>query len=147
MSMMIIALVIFAADQITKRMALGVLAPGHSFPVLDSFLHLTLVQNKGIAFGYLGEMGPWLIALVAICIVALLIYSLRLPARDSYHRLAYGFVLGGALGNLLDRFRLGYVVDFIDFRVWPVFNVADTFITIGVGLLILAVLRGSPRTS
>lgn len=147
MQILIVALMIFLLDQATKHVALQALKLGESVPVIQSVFHLTLVRNEGIAFGYFDHFGIWLVILIAVCIAVLLIYSLRLPGQDVYHRLAYGLVLGGAVGNLMDRVRFGHVVDFLDFRIWPVFNVADTFITIGVSLLILSVMKGSSRVS
>ena len=111
--------------------------PGESVPLVPSVLHLTYVQNRGAAFG-LFQGQQLLFIVVAFGIIAWLVRELA--CRPSASRAVWwgcALVLGGATGNLLDRLRLGYVVDFIDLRVWPVFNVGDSAITVGVTLLIL----------
>jgi len=133
------AAAILALDQATKALAATHLFLGHPVPVLGDVLRLTLVHNTGAAFGlFPGSRLPFiLISVIAIAVV------LYLFARDAYHSLAnrilLGCILGGALGNLLDRVRWGRVVDFIDVGLgtvrWPVFNVADSAVTLGVILL------------
>ena len=105
-------------------------------------LCLTYVQNTGAAFGLLRG---WAVLFVAAS-VAIMLWIARQLLRPSAHwpvsvLWGYGLVLGGAAGNLLDRLRLGYVVDFFDLRVWPVFNVGDSAITVGIALLMLHSLR------
>jgi signal peptidase II len=133
------AAVVLALDQATKALASARLVPGEPLPVLGQFLRLTLVHNTGAAFGlFPGSRLPFiLISALAIAVV------LYLFARDAYrslvNRVLLGCILGGALGNLVDRVRWGRVVDFIDVGVgavrWPVFNVADSAVTLGVILL------------
>ena len=125
-----------AADQLTKWLITGAFAPGHSQPLLGPVLHLTYVQNTGAAFGlFKGQQ-----LLFIVCSVAIMGWILRefltgagLPPVIEW---GYALVLGGAAGNLIDRARLGYVIDFLDLGWWPVFNVGDSAITIGVVLLI-----------
>lgn len=130
---------VLAVDQATKAIISARLLPGDPVPVVGQFLRLTLVHNTGAAFGlFPGSRLPFiLISALAIVVV------LYLFARDAYrsfsNRVLLGCILGGALGNLIDRIRWGRVVDFIDVGFgtvrWPVFNVADSAVTLGVILL------------
>jgi len=130
---------VLALDQVTKAIVSARLLPGDPVPVINNFLRLTLVHNTGAAFGlFPGSRLPFiLISALAIVVV------LYLFARDAYrsflNRVLLGCILGGALGNLIDRIRWGRVVDFIDVGFgtvrWPVFNVADSAVTLGVILL------------
>ena len=139
-----IAVAIFVADQLTKLWALAGLSPARPIVVLPGLVDLTLVFNTGVAFGFFSRLpGEWrwlvtvfsLAALVLLCSVAFRI----VPEGGRLGRLALGLVFGGAAGNLLDRWRLGAVVDFVDVHWrgyhWPAFNVADSAITVGVVLL------------
>jgi len=133
------AAAVLGLDQLTKALASGHLVPGEPVPVLGNFLRVTLVHNTGAAFGlFPGSRLPFI--LVSVLAIAVVLY---LFARDAYRSLAnrvlLGCILGGALGNLVDRIRWGRVVDFIDVGLgqvrWPVFNVADSAVTLGVILL------------
>lgn len=132
---------ILLADQLTKFLILKSLSPGESIPILNNIFHITLVQNKGAAFGMLSRHTFFLI-LISIAAVGFIIISHRrfrgrMPAIDA----GCSLILGGTLGNLVDRLRFGFVIDFLDFRVWPVFNVADSAICIGAGLLAIGLLK------
>lgn len=127
-------------DQLTKALALKCLEPGASHIVLP-FFYLTLVQNEGIAFGLFQGLEGLLLAVISLCIVCLIMVGLRSRPVGSRSHWGMGLILGGALGNWMDRIRGGGVVDFLDFRVWPVFNLADTAITLGVGLFLLEFLK------
>ncbi|WP_428071243.1 signal peptidase II [Candidatus Avelusimicrobium alvi] len=129
---------IFLFDHLTKVVALLYLPddPVKIFP----FFYLTYVENTGAAFGMM-KNGNFLLIFVMLAIIAYIIISWK--ELCSYGRLVkWGavFILAGALGNLYDRITLGFVVDFLDFRVWPVFNVADSFITIGGCMFALSLL-------
>ena len=135
------AVAAFALDQVAKALAVAHLDPSVPVPLLGGVLRLTLTHNVGSAFGIIRSGTIPLAASAVVCVV-ILGYVLRGGlARAQGRGVALGLVVGGALGNLLDRVRTGAVVDFIDLRVWPVFNLADTVITIGVGLLALGLLR------
>jgi len=128
-----------ALDQLTKQLVIDWLAPGERWPAADAaisrFFTFTHVHNTGMAFG-LGQGRSELFALVATVIVlGLMVYQARLPLGARWLRLALGLQAGGAIGNLVDRLRHGHVTDFFDFQVWPVFNVADSAIFIGVAIL------------
>jgi signal peptidase II len=110
-------------------------------PLFGGPLQLTLTRNTGSAFGLISASAVLVVAGILVSVVVLAYVAAgRLTARPR-RALPLGLVLGGSLGNLADRLRLGAVVDFIDLRVWPVFNVADIAITVGVGLLALDLLR------
>jgi len=140
---MIVVLVV-VADRITKMAILHWLDVGQSIPVIPGFFSLTYIRNPGAAFGLLARSGPWRDAvLVGVAIVAALGLGWLLLGMDTtrkWERAAAAAVIGGALGNLYDRLSYGEVVDFLDVYVgrwhWPAFNVADSCITIGVGVLI-----------
>jgi signal peptidase II len=136
-------------DQATKWLAVGVLEPYRPLPVAP-LLNLTLMYNEGAAFSFLSGAGGWqrwlLAGFAMVMLIALLIWLLRLRSSERLVAVALSFVIGGAVGNLMDRLGTGRVVDFIDFYVgdwhWPAFNVADSAITLGVVLLLLSSLRG-----
>ncbi len=140
------ALVFFSLDQLMKLWALERLRPAVPIPVLDDVFHLTLVFNPGVAFGFLSSADPawrWLVgglSLAALAVLGSLAVRL-LPDGNWLTALALGLIFGGAVGNLLDRVRFGAVVDFFDFHWrdyhWWTFNLADSGITVGVGILVL----------
>ena len=141
---------ILTLDQATKTLVASRLVPGESIEILPGILHLTLVRNTGMAFGLLSDLDiPFkspLMTLLSLAIVAAVIYyALRSPGAETMTRLGSIFILGGALGNIVDRVRLGYVIDFVDVFYrdthWPAFNVADSSICVGVGLWLLDSLR------
>lgn len=146
-----LAAVVFVLDQATKYAALKHLA--HSEIAVAPFLNLILTYNTGAAFGFLNNAGGWqntFFIIVAVVVSAMLVYMLRqLRSDQRMVAVALMLVLGGALGNLLDRIRFGYVVDFIDFYYgswhWYTFNIADTAITIGAFILVLDALGLAAR--
>lgn len=128
-------------DQASKAVIRSSLSPTQSVPVIPAVLHLTYVQNTGAAFGLFRGYSS-VFVLVSVMIAAWILMELmRRRHRPWLIQLGLSLILGGAIGNLVDRVRLGYVVDFIDVRVWPVFNLADSAITVGVGLLLWSTLR------
>ena len=146
-----VGLVVFVLDQLTKQVitqGLGPDAPQNSVEVAGSFLRLSYVTNTGAAFGLFPE-GTVVFTLVALIAVPLLLFSRLFLAVDNLLvRLSLGLLLGGALGNLVDRLRLGYVVDFVDVGIeqlrWPSFNVADSAFVVGVAILALYMLFWTP---
>lgn len=144
---------ILALDQATKTLAASRLVPGESIEILPGLLHLTLVRNTGMAFGLLSGLDiPFksllMTSLSLAALAAVIYYALRSPRGETMTRfgqIGLIFILGGALGNIVDRARLGFVIDFVDVFYrdthWPAFNVADSSICVGVGLLLLTSLR------
>ncbi|MCE5215807.1 signal peptidase II [bacterium] len=137
------AVVTVAVDQLTKALIVSRMSVGDSIPVLGPYLSLTRRTNTGGAFGIL-QGNAILLAVIGVSVIcALAIVGPRVAGANRPVLWSFGLVLGGALGNLLDRVLLGHVVDFIDFHVWPVFNVADIGITCGAALLFLCLLLDS----
>jgi len=127
-------------DQITKAIITSNLARGESWPD-NGFFRATYARNSGTAFGLFQDQG-FVLTIVSFIAVAMLIYFFRGGGiRSIVVRIAIGMMIGGAIGNLIDRVRLGFVVDFIDVGPWPIFNIADSSITVGIATLaILTVL-------
>ncbi len=121
-------------DQATKFFALKFLQLNTPVPLIKNFFNLTLVYNRGAAFGFF--QNHWLVFIPAtILAIGLILMHLRNKSNSWMLKLSLSLILGGAIGNLIDRVRLGFVVDFLDFRVWPVFNIADSAITIAALVL------------
>lgn len=137
-----VAAAVLVLDQFTKQIALSWLKPQGSVSIIPGVFHLSFVENTGIAFGFFQGYPEFLSYLIAASVLCLLGASWFLRNQKLAERAAYGFILGGAAGNLIDRVRFQHVIDFLDFRVWPVFNLADSFITIGVCLFVYFSLKG-----
>lgn len=127
---------VLLVDRMTKLWAVAHLTLGMSIPLVP-FLHLTLVHNHGAAFGLFVGLGPLLILVRLVVSVGVFIVARRLPGANPAMLVGLGLVGAGAAGNLVDALAYGYVVDFLDIRVWPVFNVADMAIVCGSMLLAL----------
>ena len=122
---------IVSADQFVKAIITASMVPGESIPILKHVFHLTYVLNPGAAFGILPNQRLFFISAgVLILVLAMLIYS-RIKRSDTMMRLGMISMISGAAANLIDRFQNGLVVDFLDFRIWPVFNIADIAIVFG----------------
>ncbi|MFC1620794.1 signal peptidase II [Candidatus Omnitrophota bacterium] len=136
-------LVILVIDQISKTLVVANLTIGQSIPIINNILHVTFVKNTGAAFGLFKNSTPVFIAIsiIAVTFIAWLILG-SIKKANFFSNKAFDIglilILSGALGNLIDRLKGGYVIDFIDFRIWPVFNIADTSITLGTALLIIS---------
>jgi signal peptidase II len=136
-----VALAGLALDQFTKYLILHHLAYGQRIPM--GFFDITHVHNMGAAFGMLQNAG-YLFVVIAVVVLAGLFASMhRIREAEPLVVVALALIAGGTVGNLIDRLRFHYVVDFIDLRWWPVFNVADSCICIGVGLLVWKIFRHS----
>ena len=141
------ALFVFLVDQAAKFWAVRSLDLAESRPILGNFFHLTLVENQGIAFGLFGGMERVLFIVITLSLILLILFGLCSQTLQRHSQWGIGLILGGALGNWADRIRVGAVIDFLDFRVWPVFNFADTAITLGVGLFLLDFFAGRKHVS
>jgi len=141
-----LAVAVVIADQLTKAWLVSILAPGQSMQVVDDLVRLVHSQNTGGLFGLLrGQAAPF--AALSLVVVGLIVAYHGRSARSAYLTLTLGLLLGGAIGNLIDRVRLGYVVDFVDAGIgnlrWYTFNVADASISVAILLLVAATLRPS----
>ena len=137
----LIATAVIVFDRVVKKLVVSNMVPWETIPVIEDIFHFTYVQNRGAAFSM--WQGQWIILigfpLAAIAVGLILIY-LKRNKWDKLMLTSVAMICGGGLGNLIDRIMLGYVVDLFDFRVFPVFNIADIFICVGCGLMILDVL-------
>ncbi|MFH7027795.1 MAG: signal peptidase II [Heteroscytonema crispum UTEX LB 1556] len=145
----IAASIAFLFDQLTKYWVVQTFSLGQTLPLLPEVFHFTYVTNTGAAFSLLSGKVEWLRWLslgVSLALIALALFG---PALEIWEQLGYGLILGGAMGNGIDRFALGYVVDFLDFRLinFPVFNMADSFISIGIVCLLIASFQKTPNSS
>jgi signal peptidase II len=144
---------VYVADQATKVWAVRRLMTGGEVRVIDGLLHFGYAENPGIAFGQFqggGELGRWaLSALAAVAAVGVLVYFFRASGVGRRTLAACALLLSGVAGNLTDRVRLGYVVDFIELHLgafqWPTFNIADAAICVGAGLLALDIIRDGKK--
>ncbi|MDY6877847.1 MAG: signal peptidase II [Chloroflexota bacterium] len=142
------AALVLLADQASKYFVVARLGEGQSWeviPWLTPFFRITYVTNTGVAFGLFPQWGNFFIVVAAIVIVVIVLYYHYLPDGQWLTRLSLGLQLGGAIGNLVDRLRQGFVVDFIDLSFWPlhnwpIFNLADTAVVAGVTVLALVML-------
>jgi signal peptidase II len=141
---------IVAADQLTKAWLTSALDPGESTPVVDDLLRLVFSQNHGALFG-LFQGNALVFAVLSIVVVGLIVAYHARAGRDILLSVTLGLLLGGALGNLIDRIRLGYVVDFVDAGVgnvrWYTFNVADASISCAIVLLVVLALRPAVKAT
>lgn len=142
-----VALSALGADQLTKAIVTNRLDLNEEVHVIGSF-SIHHVANSGIAFGLFSSATPIVILLTSFAVAWMLYFFARSGARHPVLPMALGLVIGGSVSNLLDRVRLGHVTDFLDLRFWPAFNLADTFIVVGVATLLLTLVvsdRNSAR--
>jgi signal peptidase II len=151
---LLVALAVFVLDQFTKKLVSQGMMQHQSIEIIPNLLNITYINNRGAVFGLGSNLSSpylsWILSVLSILSLAVIVmYFLRVSAGNAKMYSGLAFVLGGALGNLYDRLKNGYVVDFIDLHWfdnhWPFFNVADMSICIGVGLLLLA-MSHKPRT-
>ncbi|MCL5669006.1 MAG: signal peptidase II [Gammaproteobacteria bacterium] len=141
---------VIVLDQVGKYLISSSMQLHESIEIAPLF-NLTLLHNTGAAFSFLSGAGGWqrwFFTVIALGVSTVIVLWLkRLPAADKWQAAALSLIMGGALGNVIDRVRFGYVVDFLDFYYrqwhWPAFNIADSAITVGVAILVLVTLRGS----
>ena len=148
--LLLIASLVVVVDQVTKWLIVQNFRMHEALPVIPDFFDLVYVRNKGAAFGILADTGfrvPFLLTTTMVAVVFLVWFYRQLKPEQVLSRSALSMVLGGAVGNLIDRLRLGEVIDFLDVHWfqhhWPAFNVADSAICVGVGMLLLAQWRDS----
>lgn len=138
-SLITVAMVVLT-DRVTKSFFSKVLYEGETIPVFKNVFHFTLVHNTGMAFGLFKDHGVVFI-IIPIIAIALLVYNIYYYQENENlsrsYIVAFALILGGAIGNLIDRIHIGHVIDFLDFRIFPVFNIADSAITIGAIIILI----------
>jgi len=146
MLILIVSFAVAVADQVTKQLVRSSFVVGQRVSVLPGFFDLRYIRNTGAAWGILSGLNNWLILLSVLMLTFLILFRRSFLTDTLMHRCAAGLMIAGIVGNLVDRLRLGYVVDFLDFYLgtshFPAFNVADTAICTGVGLYILSQFVG-----
>ena len=124
-------------DQLAKVLIKTNFQLNQSISLIKNIFHLTYINNFGAGFGILQHQ-KWILIFISIIVIGIIFYYLdNIKEKELLLQILVGFILGGTIGNLIDRLFYGYVIDFLDFRIWPIFNLADSFVTIGViGLII-----------
>ena len=150
-----ISLFVLLLDHLTKWAVRANMDLHSAIELVPNYLNLSYVRNSGVAFGLLADIEsvwkPYILAAIAVvAVIVILVYSSRIPLTRTLLQVALAIILGGILGNFLDRIVHGFVVDFIEFHIydsfhWPNFNVADSAITIGITLLLLDTIKNSER--
>jgi len=144
----LIAAMVLVVDQISKTLVVATLGPsagGRTLELIPGVLWLLYVENTGAAFGLFQGRNPVLATVALVIVLLLAIWFRALAAATPWGALALGLQIGGALGNVVDRLRHGFVIDFIDVPFWPTFNLADSAITIGVAILLVVLVRSDAQ--
>ncbi len=131
---LIIAASVIFLDQITKLLAVKFLQLNTPFVLINNFFNLTLVYNRGAAFGMFKNQ-VFTFIFISVLAIIFIVYNLKNRRNSFIFKISLSLILAGAVGNLIDRLRFGFVIDFLDFRIWPVFNLADSAITAAALLL------------
>jgi signal peptidase II len=149
----LLTLGVLVLDHVTKWLARTRLDPERAIEVIPGYLRISYVSNTGVAFGLFRDLdSPWkpyvLAAMAIVAVVVIFVYSSRMPSSRRLLQSALAVIVGGILGNFVDRILQGYVVDFIEFHIrdhfyWPTFNVADSAITVGIGLLLIDAVKNT----
>ncbi len=147
----LLAAAVLLLDHGTKWLARTQLDPNRAIELIPGYLRFSYVSNTGVAFGLFRDLeSPWkpyiFAAMAVAAVVFILVYSARVPAGRTLLHVALAVVMGGILGNFIDRIRHGFVVDFIEFHIrdafhWPTFNVADSAITVGIAMLLIDAVK------
>lgn len=151
MPVLCLSFAIAVLDQLTKQLVLAYLDRNAGIAVIPSLFSLRYVQNTGAAWGILQGRNAWLVALSFVMLAVIVLFRRHIIAESASARIAAGLIIGGIVGNLVDRLRLGFVVDFLDFFVgrhhFPSFNVADSAICVGVGIYMIIQWRDQRRAA
>ena len=145
LSVLAIVFFLILADQAIKFLVVSLMELGESIPVFAGIFHITYIENPGAAFGLFANQRLVLIVAGILVIAAACLMYRRLMSEKAIIRWGVALLLGGAVGNLIDRLRIGGVIDFLDFRIWPVFNIADIGICVGVALLMYALIYDTEK--
>lgn len=138
---LISAVCVLILDQVTKYIIIEKLPISSEIEIIRGFFYITHLKNTGAAFGLFQDSTKTLTIISFVAIVLIIILKIILKLNYAFYNVSLGFILGGALGNLIDRYFVGEVTDFLNFTFWPVFNIADSFIIIGFCLIIIIMLR------
>lgn len=140
MPILLLIAAVIVVDQLTKYVIQQNMQLGASIPVLPGVFHITYILNPGAAFGIMEHKTLFFILIAVVLLGGILYMFPKIPREYKLLRGGIGLMAGGAVGNVIDRARTGYVVDFFDFRIWPIFNVADIAIVIGVSFIIYTLI-------
>ena len=128
-------LVLLIADQAVKHLIRTTMVQGQSIPIIENIFHITYIENPGAAFGILANQRMLFLILTAVIVGVMIYLYCSLSNKKSLTAISLGIVVSGAIGNFIDRFMQGTVTDFLDFRIWPIFNIADIAICVGLALI------------
>ena len=123
------------ADQAIKHLVRTTMVQGQSIPIIENIFHITYIENPGAAFGILANQRMLFLILTAVIVGVMIYLYCSLSNKKSLTAISLGIVVSGAIGNFIDRFMQGTVTDFLDFRIWPIFNIADIAICVGLALI------------
>ena len=140
MPILLLAVVVVIMDQLSKFYIQTHMVIGMSIPVWQDIFHITYILNPGAAFGLFEHQTVFFVMIAASMVIATIYFYPKIPTQYKLLRFGTGLMVGGAMGNVIDRIKTGYVVDFFDFRIWPIFNIADAGIVCGVGCIIFTIL-------
>lgn len=124
-------------DQLSKYYIQSSMTLGESIPILPNIFHITYILNPGAAFGLFANQTFFFIVLAVLMIAAVIYFYSAIKRESTWMQVGIGLLLGGAIGNLIDRIQIGMVVDFFDFRIWPIFNIADVGIVCGAFIIVI----------
>ena len=128
-------IVLLVADQAVKHLIRTTMVEGQSIPIIQNIFHITYIENPGAAFGILADQRILFLVLTAMIVGVMVYLYISLRNKKSLTAISLGIVVSGAIGNFIDRFLQGTVTDFLDFRIWPIFNIADICICVGIALI------------
>lgn len=140
MPILLVVLIVVFIDQLSKFYIRTHMVSGASIPVVKDVFHITYVLNPGAAFGLFEHQTIFFLIVAVGLVVGAIYFYPRIPQQYRLLRFGIGLMVGGAIGNVIDRIKTGYVVDFFDFRIWPVFNIADAAIVCGVGCIVFTMI-------
>ena len=135
------SLFIVILDQLTKFLIKKDFQLNHSIPIIKNIFHFTYITNTGSAFGFFKNFNLFFVLFSIIVVIAIFYYLKNIKENEKLLQFSVGLLLGGTIGNLIDRIAYGSVIDFLDFRIWPVFNIADSAVTISIIFLIFLLWR------
>ena len=134
------------ADQAVKHLVRTTMVQGQSIPIIENIFHITYIENPGAAFGILANQRMLFLILTAVIVGVMIYLYCSLSNKKSLTAISLGIVVSGAIGNFIDRFMQGTVTDFLDFRIWPIFNIADIAICVGLALICYFLIISNQET-